>query len=109
MDSFYDVKDIEDFEKALKERSTGAECLIAFKPSPFTIVNTLGEAWCINNTWVACMKLANGFPHAFILPGEKTGYDSAERKNKGITAVDRRRIGCRADLIWRTVAAPEQD
>ncbi|KAG0335311.1 hypothetical protein BG004_008499, partial [Podila humilis] len=122
MDSFHDVKNIEDLEKALKERPTDTECLIiyhclgqwldlykAVNPSPFSIVNTLGEAWWINNAWGACMKLANGLPHAFILPGEKTGHDSAERKNRSITSVDRRRIGCKADLIWRTISAPERD
>ncbi|KAG9062575.1 hypothetical protein KI688_005490 [Linnemannia hyalina] len=122
MDSFHDVKNIKDLEKALKRRPTDAESVIiyhcldqwldlykAVDPSPFSIVNTLGEAWWINNAWGACLKVANGLPHAFILPGEKTGHDSAERKNKTITSVDRRRIGCKADLIWRTISAPERD
>ncbi|KAH7042521.1 hypothetical protein BKA57DRAFT_441382 [Linnemannia elongata] len=122
MDSFHDVKNIDDLEKALRKRPTDPECLIiyhcldqwldlykAVNPSPFSIVNTLGEAWWINNAWGACMKLANGLPQAFILPGEKTGHDSAERKNKDVASVDRRRIGCKADLIWRTISAPERD
>ncbi|KAF9158043.1 hypothetical protein BGX20_003582 [Mortierella sp. AD010] len=122
MDSFHDVKNVGDLEKALKERPDDPESLIVYhclgqwpglymavNPSPFSIVSTPGEAWRINNAWGVTMRLTNGLPHAFILPGEKSGLDSAERKNKNITPEDRRRIGDKADLIWRTVSSPEHD
>ncbi|KAF8923259.1 hypothetical protein BGZ58_003187, partial [Dissophora ornata] len=122
MDSFHDIKNVEDLEKALKKRPGDPESLIIYhcldqwldlyktvNPSPFSIVNTLGEAWWINNAWGVTMRLANGLPHAFILPGVKAGLDSAERKNKSTTSADRRRIGDKPDLIWRTVSAPERD
>lgn len=59
-----------------------------------------------------CTNLAKGVSGCFIIPGEVTGHDSSARRNDGREATsgnERKRMGVRADLVWRTVTSPETD
>ncbi|KAF9155924.1 hypothetical protein BGX20_004351, partial [Mortierella sp. AD010] len=122
MDKFTNIDSVVDLEKALKDRPTDPDSLIIYEcldqwldlfktadPSPFSIINSLGEAWWLQNAWGATRKLAKGVPYAFILPGEKACIDSMERRNGNITAADVKQVGPKADLIWRSMIAPERD
>ncbi|KAF9353056.1 hypothetical protein BGX26_009155 [Mortierella sp. AD094] len=85
LDSFSKIRTIEELEESLRIRPASEDCLLPPKikePSPFAIVNTLGESWWIDNAWGVCLRLTNGVPNAFMLPGEKTGHDSAEQKSE---------------------------
>ncbi|KAF9425064.1 hypothetical protein BGZ76_003436, partial [Entomortierella beljakovae] len=122
MDKFSNIDSIVDLEKALNDRPTDPDSLIIYgcldqwldlfktaDPSPFSIINSLGEAWWLQNAWGATRKLAKGVPYVFILPGEKACIDSMERRNGNITAADVKQVGPKADLIWRSMIAPEHD
>ncbi|KAF9098172.1 hypothetical protein BGX27_000843 [Mortierella sp. AM989] len=122
LDSFSEVNTIGDLEKVLSDRPTDPdsrivyECLLhwldLFKitdPSPFSVIDALGEMWWLQNAWGATGKLTLGVPHAFILPGEKASIDSTERINGNLTSADVKRVGSKEDLIWRTLMALECD
>ncbi|KAF9190903.1 hypothetical protein BGZ51_008052 [Haplosporangium sp. Z 767] len=121
LDSFSEIKSREELETSLERRPTDQESQLIFHclnqwvelfktdPSPFRVVSALGEAWWLNNVWGLCARAASGVPHSFILPGEKTGVESAERRNQNLAPMERRRIGYKTDLIWRTLDSPEQD
>ncbi|KAF9112922.1 hypothetical protein BGX27_002587, partial [Mortierella sp. AM989] len=122
MDKFVGVKSVLDLEELLKERPMDPECQVIHycldqwldlykttDPSPFSIIHSLGESWWMQNAWGASRKLAHGVPHSFIIPGEKATLDSVDRINKNMAPTDHKRIGPKADLLWRTMIAPEQD
>ncbi|KAG0259104.1 hypothetical protein BG011_002841 [Mortierella polycephala] len=121
LDSFSAIKSKEELEASLERRPADQESQLIFHclnqwvelfktdPSPFIVVSALGEAWWLNNVWGLCARVASGVPHSFILPGEKTGVASAERRNQNLAPMERRKVGYRADLIWRTLDSPEQD
>ncbi|KAF9421947.1 hypothetical protein BGZ76_003912 [Entomortierella beljakovae] len=70
----------------------------------------LGEGWWLQNAWGLCSKAAIGVPNSFILPGEKTGLESVERRNLNTKPTTiRRKSGYKTDLIWRTLGSPDQD
>ncbi|KAF8952440.1 hypothetical protein BGZ46_003480, partial [Entomortierella lignicola] len=122
MDKFADVKSISALEKALRERPFEPEHDIVYEclyqwlrlykttdPSPFSIIDSLGENWWLQNAWGATSRLADGIPYSFILTGSKACIDSTERRNSQLTATENKKVGSKADLIWRTIIAPEHD
>ncbi|KAF9371782.1 hypothetical protein BGX21_005003, partial [Mortierella sp. AD011] len=115
LDRFSEVNTIGDLERVLSDRPTDPDSRIVldlFKitdPSPFSVINALGEMWWLQNAWGATRKLTLGVPHAFILPGEKASIDSTERINENLASTDVKRVGAKEDLIWRTLMAPECD
>jgi hypothetical protein len=77
--------------------------------SPFPVAAQLGETWWKDNAWGVCRRLATGIKDAFILTGEKTSHDSSERINQDIATIDRKKIGTKADFLWRTISSPDID
>ncbi|KAG0324771.1 hypothetical protein BG004_003370 [Podila humilis] len=84
-------------------------------PSPFALESILSEDWWMNNAWTGTRKLTNLVPGAYIVTGEATGMDSTSRKNNKEREVNftpqnsRKKMGARADLIWRNMVAPVRD
>ncbi|KAF9585624.1 hypothetical protein BGW38_001504 [Lunasporangiospora selenospora] len=81
-------------------------------PSPFDIVDKLSENWWLKSAWGVATKLANHVPGCYVIPGELTGLDSSARRNDGRESsiiTERKRLGVRADLIWRKLTTPETD
>ncbi|KAF9578095.1 hypothetical protein BGW38_006307, partial [Lunasporangiospora selenospora] len=81
-------------------------------PSPFDVAGSLSENWWLKSAWGVCTSLAKGVPGCFVIPGEITGHDSSARRNnsrESTCAAERKRMGVRADLIWRTITSPETD
>src|SRR5690554_6485452 len=84
-------------------------------PSPFVLESILSEDWWMNNAWSGTRLLANAVPGTYIITGEVTGIDSTSRRNNKERHVNitpqnnRKRMGVRADMIWRTVVAPVRD
>ncbi|KAF9087002.1 hypothetical protein BGX27_003034, partial [Mortierella sp. AM989] len=74
------------------------------------VASRLGEGWWLQNAWGLCSKAATGVPDSFILPGEKTGLESIERRNINIKSTTiKRKSGYKTDRIWRTLGSPDQD
>ncbi|KAG0005240.1 hypothetical protein BGZ65_011657 [Modicella reniformis] len=84
-------------------------------PSPFVIESSLSEAWWMTHAWGVCNYLSKGIEGHFIITGEKAGVDSSSRRNhkdrlnNPTPAAGRKRIGTKADLIWRSMSNPEKD
>ncbi|KAF9082698.1 hypothetical protein BGX27_004415 [Mortierella sp. AM989] len=87
---------MEDMRKMLEKRQHDPE-------------SQLDETWWKNNAWGMCRRLATGVKDAFILMGEKTSHNSSDRKNQDIATVDRKKIGVKANFIWRTISSPDID
>lgn len=85
------------------------EELLISESSPFLVAAQLGEPWWKENAWGVCRRLATAVKDAFIIMGEKAGHDSTERRNQGISNDDRKRIGVKADFLWRTISSPDVD
>ncbi|KAG0211628.1 hypothetical protein BGX31_001640, partial [Mortierella sp. GBA43] len=103
-----------DPEKIIVYRSVESWCdLYDMDPSPFAL--DLSEDWWMKNAWNSTRLLAKAVPGSFIITGDITGIDSASRRNNkerhvNITPLNnRKRMGVRADMIWRTVEAPVRD
>ncbi|KAG0214571.1 hypothetical protein BGX31_001080 [Mortierella sp. GBA43] len=121
MEIFEDVKTLPDLSEALRQRPMDTESRIvhcclqnwhdmySMTPSPFSAIDSFGEAWWMQSAWGACAKLANGVDHSFILPGEKSNIDTANRINTASQPSERKRVGAKADLLWRTLIAPAKD
>ena len=67
----------------------------------------LGETWWKDNAWGVCRRLTTGIKDAFIILGEKTGHDSSDRRSQVIGTIDRKKIGVKADFLWRTISSPD--
>ncbi|KAF9407767.1 hypothetical protein BGZ76_005994, partial [Entomortierella beljakovae] len=78
-------------------------------PSPFTMIGALGEHWWQQNAWGLCSQIACGTPNSYVLPGEKTGLESVERRNANNALTDGKKSGYMTDLIWGTNGPPDQD
>ncbi|KAF9578770.1 hypothetical protein BGW38_005274, partial [Lunasporangiospora selenospora] len=69
----------------------------------------------MNNTWSGSRLLAEAVPGSYIITGEITGIDSTSRRNNKERYVNiapqnnRKKMGVRADMIWRTMEAPVRD
>ncbi|KAF9418411.1 hypothetical protein BGZ76_004387, partial [Entomortierella beljakovae] len=121
LDSFSKIKSVEELEAALEKRPRDQESLLIFNclnqwveifkinPSPFDVVDVLSEQWWLVNAWGLCARISSGVANSVILPGEKTGVESAERRNQNLTPKDRKKLGYKTDLIWRTLGSPSQD
>ncbi|KAF8937672.1 hypothetical protein BGZ47_008924, partial [Haplosporangium gracile] len=103
-------------EKAIVRRCAESWCdLYRMDPSPFALESVLSEDWWMNNAWHGTRLLANAVPGSYIITGEVTGVDSTSRRNNKERHVNiapqnnRKRMGVRADMIWRTVEAPVRD
>ncbi|KAG0265239.1 hypothetical protein BGZ95_003389 [Linnemannia exigua] len=103
-------------EKAIVRRCVESWCdLYRMDPSPFALESVLSEDWWMNNAWHGTRLLANAVPGSYIITGEVTGVDSTSRRNNKERHVNiapqnnRKRMGVRADMIWRTVEAPVRD
>lgn len=87
--------------------------LYEMDPSPFAL--DLSEDWWMKNAWNGTRLLTKAVPGSYIITGEVTGVDSASRRNHKERHVNitpqnnRKRMGVRADMIWRTVNAPVRD
>ncbi|KAF9110159.1 hypothetical protein BGX27_006701, partial [Mortierella sp. AM989] len=82
------------------------------QPSPFDVAGSLSESWWLKSAWGVCTDLAKGVPRCSILPGKVPGLDSSARRNsdrESTCGSERKRIGTRTDLVWRTLTAPETD
>ncbi|KAI1287760.1 hypothetical protein EDD11_010198 [Mortierella claussenii] len=127
IDTFEDTTTKEQLEQALETRPRGLlqrmiyECLQAWQglleeddPSPFDISESLSECWWDHKAWGMLLNLTRGVPKAYMIPGEVTSHDSAARRNSERSTLssvpsERKRLGYRADLIWRTMSVPERD
>ncbi|KAF9400509.1 hypothetical protein BGX21_004131 [Mortierella sp. AD011] len=96
LDKCMEVASIEDMRKILEKRQHDPE-------------SQLGEAWWKDNAWGVCRRLTTGIKGSFIIMGEKAGHDSSDRRNQDITTVDRKKIGVKADFLWRTISSPDID
>ncbi|KAF9929118.1 hypothetical protein FBU30_001847 [Linnemannia zychae] len=128
MDTFDAVKTVDDLRMRLRHRPDGVELELVYmclqnwlnlyemtSPSPFAIESSLSESWWMSQAWGICSQLTKGVPGCFMLTGDMTGVDSSMRRNhkerliNTAPHVSRKRMGVRADLIWRSVLAPEKD
>ncbi|KAF9181405.1 hypothetical protein BGZ50_005520 [Haplosporangium sp. Z 11] len=112
MDTFKAVDTIEDLKVRLKDRPDGVELELVH----MCLVNcNLSESWWMSQAWGICSQLSKGVPGSFILTGDITGLNSTirrnnkERQTNAIPHAMRKKMGVRADLIWRTMAVPEKD
>jgi len=84
-------------------------------PSPFVMESVLSEDWWMNNAWSGTRLLAKAVPGSYIITGEVTGIDSTSRRNNKERYLNiapqnnRKKMGVRADMIWRTMEAPVRD
>ncbi|KAG0359922.1 hypothetical protein BGZ54_009769 [Gamsiella multidivaricata] len=84
-------------------------------PSPFALEGKLSEKWWETHAWGVCNNLCKGIPGCFMMVGEMTGKDSTARRNFKMHAKEetpqdsRKRMGLRADFIWRSMLSPEKD
>ncbi|KAF9947312.1 hypothetical protein BGZ72_010653, partial [Mortierella alpina] len=121
LDKCMEVASTEDMRKILENRQDDPECkiiyycmdqweeLLSSEPSPFLVAAQLGETWWKDNAWGVCRRLTTGIKDAFIILGEKTGHDSSDRRNQDIGTIDRKKIGVKADFLWRTISSPDID
>ncbi|KAF9178725.1 hypothetical protein BGZ51_007537 [Haplosporangium sp. Z 767] len=125
LDKFDRVKTLKDLQDLLDRRPQHTEsqliheCLLNWlhlyetdDPSPFNVAGSLPENWWLKSAWGVCTNLAKGVPGCFVLPGEMTGHDSSARRNNDRETTcgnERKRMGVRADLVWRSVVSPETD
>ncbi|KAK3821634.1 MAG: hypothetical protein J3Q66DRAFT_333867 [Benniella sp.] len=121
LDQCMDVDTKEGLKAVLEMRQQDPECriihycldqweeLLISESSPFPVAAQLGEPWWKENAWGVCRRLATAVKDAFIIMGEKAGHDSTERRNQDISNDDRKRIGVKADFLWRTISSPDVD
>ncbi|KAF8944212.1 hypothetical protein BGZ47_004518 [Haplosporangium gracile] len=105
-----------DTEKANVHRCAESWCdLYGMDPSPFVLESLLSEDWWMNNAWSGTRLLAKAVPGSYIITGEVTGIDSTSRRNNKERYANvapqnnRKKMGVRADMIWRTLEAPVRD
>ncbi|KAF9376388.1 hypothetical protein BGX21_003499 [Mortierella sp. AD011] len=105
-----------DPEKAIVHRCAESWCdLCSMDPSPFVLESILSEDWWMNNAWSGARLLTKAVPGSYIITGEATGIDSTSRRNNKERHVDviphnnRKKMGVRADMIWRTMDTPIKD
>ncbi|KAG0247837.1 hypothetical protein BG011_000831 [Mortierella polycephala] len=125
LDKFDSVATLEDLQDLLDRRPRDTESQLIYEcllnwlclyetedPSPFNVAGSLSEGWWLKSAWGVCTNMALGMPGCFIIPGEITGHDSSARRNKDRESAigsERKRVGVRADLIWRNMKLPETD
>ncbi|KAF9921790.1 hypothetical protein BGZ67_000245, partial [Mortierella alpina] len=121
LDRCMDVDTKEGLKAVLETRQQDPECriihycldqweeLLISESSPFLVAAQLGETWWKENAWGVCRRLATAVKDAFIIMGEKSGHDSAERRNQGINNDDRKKIRVKVDFLWRTISSPDVD
>ncbi|KAF9080094.1 hypothetical protein BGX23_002651 [Mortierella sp. AD031] len=105
-----------DPDKAIVHRCAESWCdLFGMDPSPFVLESVLSEDWWMNNAWSGARLLAKAVPGSYIITGEATGIDSTSRRNNKERYINiapqnnRKKMGVRADMIWRTLEAPVRD
>ncbi|KAF9949846.1 hypothetical protein BGZ72_008376, partial [Mortierella alpina] len=105
-----------DPERAIIHRCVESWCdLYEMDPSPFVLESVLSEDWWMNNAWSGVRLLAKAVPGSYIITGEVTGVDSTSRRNNkerivsSVPQNNRKKMGVRADMIWRTMEAPVRD
>ncbi|KAI1297456.1 hypothetical protein EDD11_007116 [Mortierella claussenii] len=105
-----------DPEMAIVHRCAESWCdMYGMDPSPFVLESVLSEDWWVNNAWSGTRLLAKAVPGSYIITGEVTGIDSTSRRNNKERYVNivpqnnRKKMGVRADMIWRTLEAPMRD
>ncbi|KAF9170943.1 hypothetical protein BGX21_008387, partial [Mortierella sp. AD011] len=95
-----DAKNISDLEEELKERPTDLERQV--------IHYCLDRWWVmVNAELVGRQSKARQWGTSFFHSSKS--LDSADRINKNMAPTDHKRTGSKADLLWRTMIAPEQD
>ncbi|KAF9176763.1 hypothetical protein BGZ50_009713, partial [Haplosporangium sp. Z 11] len=82
--------------------------------SPFALTGKLSESWWLSQPWGVCGQIARGVFGCYMIPGDVTGLDSAVRRNSArinnhAAHGARKRMGVRADYIWRSMLEPNKD
>ncbi|KAF9201258.1 hypothetical protein BGZ49_008480 [Haplosporangium sp. Z 27] len=127
LDGFEGIKSTKDLRLALKIRPDHPEqeiihsCLVNWlhiyeltSPSPFMISASLSESWWMTGLWGVTVLLCKGVEGSYIINGEKTGIDSASRRNfkehvrNIIPHKVTKKFGTKADLIWRCMKQTER-